>query len=149
MPIIVWDARGLAKRDTEEDGAQTVDALFTLVRAADMVGTPWTYAETFSILLRRLNDRTLDQATFLNAVALLQAEVVADPNFRLLSITDAPVFHSLSLMRTHNLNATDAAILATYLNFQRSRPAGAAEGLSGLNPQLTPVGDLPASLAGP
>lgn len=35
MPIIVWDARGLAKRDTEEDGAQTVDALFTLVRAAD------------------------------------------------------------------------------------------------------------------
>lgn len=165
MPIVLWDASGLAKRYTEEDGAQTVDALFSLVAASNMIGTPWTYAETYSILLRRLNDRTLDQATFFNAVALLQAEVITASDFRLLSITDALVFESLSLMQAHNLNATDAAILATYLNFQRSQPAGAppcllvaadqrllrggaAEGLVDLNPQFVPAANLPAFLAG-
>lgn len=164
MPTVCWDASALAKRYTEEKGAQTVDFLFTLVLPRDMIATPWGYAETYSILLRRFNDRVLDAATFTNAVSLLQAEVVADPDFRLLSITDALVFSSPSLMRAHNINSVDAALLATYLSFARAQPpeappclliasdqrllrAATGEGLAVLNPELVPAADLPAFLA--
>ncbi|MDQ2686446.1 MAG: type II toxin-antitoxin system VapC family toxin [Armatimonadota bacterium] len=162
---LLWDASGLVKRYYDEEGRETVNALFAVVPTPQMATTPWGYAETFSILLRRHNSGVLDRAAFTDAVTSLQAEVVTAPDFRLLSITDALVFTSLSLMQAHNLNATDAAILATYLNFQRSQPAdaptyllvaadqrllraGAAEGLAGLNPQFVPAATLPAFLAG-
>lgn len=161
---LLWDASGLVKRYYDEEGRETVNALFAAVRPSQMAATPWGYAETYSILLRRHNGGVLDRAAFTDAVTSLQAEVVAAPDFRLLSITDALVFESLSLMQAHNLNATDAAILATYLNFQRAQPAeaptcllvaadqrllraGAAEGLVGLNPQFVPAADLPAFLS--
>ena len=60
-------------------------------------------------------------------------------------------------MQSHNINSADAAILATYLRFQRatSEPcllvasdkrlnrAAEAEGLKSLNPEEVAVGDIP------
>src|SRR5437870_3299052 len=91
----------------------------------DMSATPWGYAETYSILLRRLNGGVLDNASFTAAVTALQAEVVDSADFGLLSIRDEAVFASILLMRRHNLNATDAAILTVFLDYTRALPAGA------------------------
>lgn len=60
MPSLFWDASGLAKRYTVEKGTDVTDALFLAVPVSDMMTTVWGYAETFSILLRKLNDR-IDQ----------------------------------------------------------------------------------------
>ncbi len=147
--MILWDASGLVKRYYAEPGSDTVNAIFAAAVPQGMNVTPWGYAETYGILLRRYNGGVLRQITFNNAIGSLQAEVIDRSGFNLLSISDALVFGSLSLMAAHNINSADAAILATYLRFQRSvsEPcllvasdkrllrAAMAEGLNGLNPE--------------
>lgn len=157
---VCWDASALVKRYYDEVGRETVNALFDAVSPAAMIATPWTYAETYAILLRRFNGGILRRESFSEAVSLLQAEVVNDPDFRLLSISDATVFVSLALIQAHNINAVDAALLATYLRYQRSLPSGTtlcllvsadqrleraarAEGLPALNPELMAPAALP------
>jgi len=61
VPILFWDASGLAKRYSLETGSETVDALFDLLPASSILTTAWSYAETFSILLRRRNDGRLKE----------------------------------------------------------------------------------------
>jgi hypothetical protein len=160
MAVVFWDASGLAKRYTEEAGRATVNAIFAVVASRDMFVTPLGYAETYSILLRKRNGGILDSRTFTTATNALRAEVVGDPDFGLLSITDALVFGSLSLMGTHNINSADAAILATYLRFQRAAAepcllvgsdkrllrAAEAEGLTGLNPEEVSPADVPGAV---
>lgn len=163
MPTIYWDASGLAKRYTEETGREAVDALFLSIPAHRMVATPWTYAETYSILLRRLNSGILNQQAFIAAVTLLQAEIVYAPGFRLLTISDDMIFASLAIMRAHNINSVDAALLSTYLRATRVQPghqpsvlvtsdkrlerAAGAEHLHVLNPETISADDLSNFLA--
>ena len=67
----------------------------------------------------------------------------------------------IALCDRHNLNASDAAILATYLEYARTVPttrcavvssdqrflrAALAEGLRALNPELIAPPDVPAAL---
>lgn len=162
MALFFWDASALIKRYLPELGSATVNVLFTRIPAGSMASTPWGYAETYSILLRRLNEGVLDQASFDTSVAALQAEVVDDPDFGLLPITDAMVFASILTIRNHNLNATDAAVLTTLLEYSHTpnapecvliaadhrllRAAG-AEGLKTLDPQSLSDVDVPAYLA--
>jgi len=122
------------------------------------------YAETYSILLRRLNDRRLNLPTFTVAALALEQEVLASPDFDLLSVDDAAIVNSLSLIRRHNLNASDAIILTLFLRYyhfhapgrspcvliaadQRLLRAAAAEGLATLNPELVSPAEVPAILA--
>ncbi|MDQ2799033.1 MAG: type II toxin-antitoxin system VapC family toxin [Armatimonadota bacterium] len=161
MAVIFWDASGLAKRYTEEAGRATVNALFTVAASRDMFVTPLGYAETYSILLRKRNSGVLNSRAFEAATNALRAEVLGDPDFGLLSITDALIFGSLSLMGAHNINSVDACLLATYLRFQRTTAepcllvasdkrllrAAEAEGLNGLNPEEIVPGDVPRALA--
>lgn len=156
MAIIFWDASGLAKRYTQESGRETVNAVFSAMPSRQMFLTPWGYAETYSILLRKRNGGVLDLRAFVTATNALRAEVLGDPYLGLLSVSDALVFGSLSLMQAHNVNSADAAILATFLRFQRSSPnpcllvasdkrllrAAGAEGLPGLNPEEVSAGGL-------
>ena len=148
---ILWDASGLVKRYYDETGRETVNAVFAAVSIRQMHITPTGYAETYSILLRKHNGGILDRRTFTEATNALRTEVVEDADFGILSITDTLVFGSLSLMQAHNINSADAAILATYLQFQASSPipcrlasadkrllrAAQAEGLPSLNPEET------------
>ncbi len=86
------------------------------------------------------------------------------PDFGLLTISDMTILGSLSLMKAHNLNAADGAILATYLQFLHAQPSGGppcllvasdkrllhaatAEGLATLNPELVAATDVPPFLA--
>ncbi len=158
---VLWDASGLVKRYYEEAGRETVNAVFAAVPGRQMHITPTGYAETYSILLRKHNGGILDLRTFTASTDALRSEVVEDPDLGILSITDALVFGSLSLMQAHNINSADAAILAAYLHFQRvsAEPcllisadkrllrAAQAEGLSSLNPESATAGDAVSVLA--
>ncbi len=122
-----------------------------------MVATAWGYAETYSILLRKRNSGVLDAASFAASLNALRTEVILDPDFEVLAIDNALIFSSLSLMQSHSINSADAAILTTYLRFQRatSKPclliasdrrlnrAAEAEGLKSLNPEEVAAGDIP------
>lgn len=161
MAIILWDASSLAKRYTQKAGRETVNALFAAVPSGKMQITPWGYAETYSILLRKHNSGILDFRALVAATNALRTEVISDPDFGILSITDALIFGSLALIGTHNINSADAAILSTYLRFLRSvsEPcllaasdrrllrASNAEGLATLNPEQVSPPEVPAILA--
>jgi len=164
MALLFWDASALVKRYFVEVGSETVDALIDNSLPQALATTPWGYAETYSVLLRRLNSGAIDLPAFTTAATALQAEVVSGPNFGLLSISDAMVFASTGIMRQHNLNATDAAILALLLDYTQLLPSGRsgcvviaadrrllraadAEGLKTVDPEALADADVPAFLA--
>lgn len=162
MALLFWDASALAKRYFGEVGSATVNALFGHTASQDMATTPWGYAETYSILLRRRNSGVIDPPTFTTSVSALQAEVVNGPDFLLMSVSDPVVFASVSLMGQHNLNSTDAILLTLLLEFARLPDAptcvlvaadkrlvraAQSEGLKTLNPELVPAADAAAFLA--
>ena len=154
---IFWDASGFVKRYFGEAGQAAVNAVFAAVPMRDMHITPWGYAETYSILLRRYNAGILGPNAFRDAITELQMDVIGASGLRVLSISDATIFGSPPLMQAHNINAADAAILATYLRFQRAAPApclmvasdkrlnraAEAEGLKSLNPEEITPGEVP------
>ena len=164
MPTIFWDASALVKRYAVEVGSETVDAIFAAIPPDSMLTTVWGYAETFSVLLRSLNRGTLDQPTFATAVSALKHEIVDHPDLGFLTVDDSAVLAGLPLIQRHNLNVTDATLLAVLLRYIHAQPpqtpacvlvaadqrllrTAQAEGVQTLNPeQLTPA-DLPAVLS--
>ncbi len=166
MPIVFWDASGLAKRYAAEAGSVTVDAVFSAASqfGLPMVGTVLGYAETFATLLRKRNRGSISRATFAGAKSLLRDEIVSDPDFLLLTIDDKAIFSALALMEQYNCNASDAAILRVFLDYQQAQfptvspgiliasderllRAASAEGLATLNPELLLPADVPGTLA--
>ncbi len=157
MKLLFWDASALAKRYTAEEGREIANYLFENLSNSTMASTPWGYAETYSILLRRLNSGVLDISSFNLAVASLQMEVVESDNFTLLTVDDTAIFRSTVLMHKHNINATDAAILTVVIDVARSEDApecvlvasdkrllraAEAEGLQVLNPETILLSEL-------
>lgn len=126
MPTLFWDASGLAKRYTVEEGNDAADALFALVPTSAMMTTVWGYAETFSILLRKRNDRRLDRQTFNVAVVALRREVIDSRDMGFPTIDESAVLAGLSLMERRNINTTDAALLAAFLRYARSQHPAAS-----------------------
>jgi hypothetical protein len=140
-----------------------VNALFRTTVPVEMATTPWGYAETYSIALRKFNDGALDLRGFLAATSGLQSEVLDSGDFAFLPIDDATIFASPLQMQRHNLNATDAAILTMLLDFVPHLPPGdafvlvasdtrllrgaAAEGLTTLNPETVAATAVPAFLS--
>ena len=162
MAQFYWDASGLIKRYFAEVGSDTADALFDLVPRYDMITSPIGYTETYSLLVRRLNERVIDLPTFRVAITSLQNETVNDRDFGFLPISDQTIFGSIAAIAKHNLNATDAAILTMLLAYisQPSSPlvvlvagdkrllrAANSEGIANVNPQLMKGTDVPAFLS--
>jgi predicted nucleic acid-binding protein len=164
MPQLLWDASALVKRYLTETGTATVHALFAAAPAAAMWGTFLGYAETGAVLRRRTNAGDLPPAAFSAARAALRSEVLDDPDFQLLTVDDAAFLAGITLTDLHNLNSSDAALLAPYLRYARLQPAGSPtcvliasdqrllraaqlEGLATLNPELVLAADVPAALA--
>jgi|SRR5579871_2396870 len=165
MVVLLWDASALAKRYAPEIGSDTVDALFAAVPTAQMVSSSISYAEIYSILLRKFNRAVFDRPAFNSAKSSLRAELINDPDFVLLSIEDAAFYSGIALMETHNLNATDAALLILYQSYiqtfasdsdivfllvaadERLIRTARAEGLRAINPETLPVADVPVYLA--
>jgi len=160
VPTLFWDASGLAKRYTEEVGNDTAESLFHQVPAPRMVTTLWGYTETFSLLLRKHNDGRL-KASFATTTSALRNDLVGNAQFFLLAVTDSAILSSIMLIRRHNINATDAALLAALLHHAQTTGetcvlvaadvrfcrAAQAEGLPVINPQVMPAADVAAFLA--
>ena len=150
MRIYCWDASALIKRYFIETGSDTVDAIFAQISILEMITTPWGYTETFSILVRRLNEKILNQSSFSTASTALQSEVVYNSDFRFLPVSDKDIFASIATIYKHSLNATDSAILTTILEYQKSSGnecvliscdkrlirSAELEGLKVINPQI-------------
>ncbi len=124
MAVLLWDASALAKRYAPEVGSDTVDALFAAVPTARMVSSIITYAEIYSILLRKFNRAAIDLTAFDTAKSALRAELINDPDFVLLSIDDTAFYSGIALMEAHNLNATDAALLILFQNYVKTVDSG-------------------------
>src|SRR5215470_6491949 len=104
MIVLLWGASALAKRYAPEIGSDTVDALFTAVPTAQMVSSAISYAEIYSILLRKFNRAAIDRLAFETAKSSLRTELINDPDFVLLSINDTAFYNGIALMEAHNLN---------------------------------------------
>ena len=161
MPQLLWDASALAKHYAPEIGSLTVNALFSISPSLPMSTTYMGYAETCAILRRKRNQGAITPSAFSIARRLLDAEVVYGAGFALMTIDDTAV---LGLADAHNINSTDAAILAVYLDYARSLPpsdpicvlvaadrrllrAAAVEGMQTLNPESVLAGDIPGFVA--
>ncbi len=160
MPQLLWDASALVKRYLIESGSDTVDALWAAPDATEMVTTYLGHLETAAILRRRRNAGAMKDATFHGARSLLRQEVLNGTGFRLLT-ADADIPDALALVDRHNINASDAVILAAFLRFSQNGAGGcalvsadkrllraaAAEGLNVLDPEEIAAADVPAFLA--
>ena len=161
MPTLFWDASGLAKQYAPETGRSTALALFAYSPTPQMVTTPWGYAETYSLLLRKRNGGILSPASFASATSALRNDMIILPKFRLLTVTDVAIMGSITYIQKHSLNSTDAALLATLLRYARTTGetcvlvaadsrfcrATQAEGLAAINPETLLAADVPAFLA--
>ena len=162
MILLFWDASSLAKRYTEELGYEVVDTLFSLGESTKMASTPWGYVETYSIVLRRFNSKRISQFSFEASVTALQEEVLLNLDFMLFTVSDEDIFLSTAMMRKHNLNSTDAAILTVILGIRNTSEApeivvvaadkrllraAEAEGLKTLNPEEMPLAELSSFIA--
>lgn len=161
MPTLFWDASGLAKRYALETGSQTASALFAQMPPCQAVTTLWGYTETYALLLRKRNGRLLSPAAFASAASLLRSDVFVQSRFQLLIVTDADILSSITYIQKHNLNSTDAPLLATLLRYaqttgetcvlvaadSRFYRSALAEGLAAINPELLPDAGVPAFLA--
>jgi len=157
MPHLLWDASALAKRYYKEHGTDTVDAIFAHNFTSRMTIVYIGYAETAAILRRKHNQGLLVLSDFQKSRLLLEAEVLLNPNFEIMTITDQDILDGIILTDRHNINSTDAALLATYLRVSNSDciliasdkrliRAAEAEGISSLNPETTPASDIAAHL---
>ena len=162
MPYLLWDASALAKRYTEETGSPTVQALFAAAPRAQMITTIWGYAESFSILMRRHNGGVISAKAFAKAASALENEFIFDPAPVVLSIDDDAILAGIAMMKKHNLNATDAAILVIFLRYVAASGLSAAvlvaadkrliraaqtEGFACIDPELLPAAEVAAFLA--
>ena len=164
MPLLFWDASALAKRYYAEAGTETVNGIFEFDTALPRIVTFMGYAETAAILRRKFNGGLLTETEFQKARLILQAEVLLNPGFDLLTITDQDILDGMAITDRHNLNTADAAMLAAYLNRGRADDTGLAacllvasdkrliraadaEGLRSLNPEAIFPTDLPQYLS--
>lgn len=161
MATLFWDASGLAKYYSEEVGTETAKAVYSHDAAFQMLTTPWGYVETFALLQRKRNGGRLPPAEFSLAVSALRNDLITLPLFRLLTVSDMDIFAGVTYIQKHNLNSTDAALLATLLRYaqvsgetcvliaadSRFYRSALAESLPAINPELLPAADVPAFFA--
>lgn len=159
QPLLFWDASALAKRYFVEIGSETVNALrespYEFLIASTLMG----YVETYSILIRRKNDGTLNETGFEQAINNLYWETIANANFAMVAVDESTTIAGVDLIRKHNINASDAIILSTLLRFamlpgapvcvmvaadRHLVRAADSEGLIVINPQLVLPADAMA-----
>lgn len=161
MASLFWDASGLAKHYVSEVGTQATDLLFADVSMPAMLTTLWGYSETFSLIRRAYNGGRVDASAYATATSALRNDILALPRLQLVSVTDADILFSITYIQRHNINATDAALLATLLRYAQAAGetcalvaadarfcrAASAEGLAVINPETLPAADVSAFLA--
>lgn len=164
MLILLWDASALVKRYFPETGSDVVAEQFRHVPTSQMVTTFVGYGEAHAFLVRKRNRGELSLASFQAAVTALQSEVIQDPDFGVLEVESSAILAGIALVERHNLNSSDAAILATLLRYAQLEAAAGnrcllvaadgrlvraamAEGLEAIDPEAIAVADVAPLLA--
>ena len=114
------DASVLAKRYSSEGGSALVNELFRRVPVKEITFLTMGILELVSVLVRKYNDGRLSEELFAQAMINLSAEVIDSDDFSTISVSDAQILSALSLIRKHNLNATDAIILRSAMDLSQS-----------------------------
>ncbi len=160
MPYLLWDASALTKRYAEEDGSETVDALFNTFPVLPMVGTFLGYTETFAALWRKRNRAAISSVSFHEAASALRLEALGG-RFELVTLYDTEVVSATQYVQRYSLNASDAVILTAYLRYAKTVEdvcllvaadgrlvkAAEAEGLRAFSPEMVSAADVPLLLA--
>ena len=163
MLYLFWDASAIFKRCAAEIGTATVDALFTQIPLARMRIIVLGCTEAFAILVRKRNRGDISLPSYTTAVSALQNEVIYNLDFGILPVDSNVALASVRLIARHNINSTDAVILALFLEYadalrvtggtvvlaasdKRLIRAAIAEGLHTLNPELVAPDDVAALL---
>ncbi len=146
------DASALAKRYVPEPGSAQVDAVFDAKPAHPSFVLNVGAGEVVSILVRKRNAGLPSASDFGQAMASLDAEIIAAIHVTLLPVTNRLARSSVPLIVAHSINSTDAVLLKSALNIarrlraagddlvsRRLRPTPAAraqaEGLDTFNPE--------------
>ncbi|HEY3333004.1 MAG TPA: type II toxin-antitoxin system VapC family toxin [Capsulimonadaceae bacterium] len=116
MTTFYWDASALAKRYIPESSSDVVDFLFDGFPAADMVASVLTYAETRSVFKRALNRPSITKMAYEKAIDTLAEDWFLTPRFTLLSMDDSAILAGMTFIDMENVNASDGAILSTYVD---------------------------------
>ena len=153
------DASALAKRYTLEMGTSVVNDLFNRAASARFIVLSVGIAEVASILVRKRNANVIPADLYSLAIVNFSAEILSQPELRIIPATAAMATDSIVLIGRHSINATDAILLRSALDLAdslRSRAddlilvasdlrllrAAEAEGLAIFNPEAQTVEDL-------
>jgi predicted nucleic acid-binding protein len=112
-------------------------------------------------LWRRRNENVLNTSNFTASVSAIQAEMIQSAEIQYLPVSDFSIFANIAEIGRHNLNATDAAILRTLLDYKRDSGddciliscdrrllrAAELEGIKTLNPEMLGVVAMESELA--
>jgi hypothetical protein len=128
-----------------------------------MVTTILYYSETFDALLRKHNQGILPLSAFTAAQSALRNEVIDDLDFVVIGLEFDDFLDGINLIKRHNLNSTDAAMLHAFLKHvgvlgpsakailtasdHRLLRAAKAEGLEVMDPEVIQAGDVSSVLA--
>ncbi|MDX2030790.1 MAG: type II toxin-antitoxin system VapC family toxin [Blastocatellia bacterium] len=153
------DASALAKRYTLETGTPIINYLFEGSGSTRFVVLSVGIAEVAAILVRKRNAKVIPVALYSQAIVNFSAEILSQPELRVIPATAAMATDSIVLIGRHSINATDAILLCSALELAesfRSRAddlilvasdlrllrAAEAEGLAVFNPETQTAEDL-------
>ncbi len=157
------DASALAKRYAPEIGSSVVDHLFARLTLDRLVVFDVGMAEVISILVRKRYSGKLSAHNFSQALIDFRAEITNAAAVRKATADTALVTSAFPLIVQHSINATDAILLRSTLDFTANlRPRGddlalvasdgrllraaQAEGLTTFNPETQTTADLDSLL---
>ena len=118
MTRVYFDASALVKRYAAEDGTALVNAIFNQIPAHQLTCGTIGVLEIVSVLVRKRNDGRLSPALFAQAMLELHQEIVDNVDFVISAVEDSLLIEALELIGQYNLNATDAIILKSCVQFQ-------------------------------
>lgn len=122
MLRLYFDASALVKRYAAEDGPVLVNEIFGHIPLNRLTCASIGVLEIVSVLVRKYNDGRLSPQLFSQAILELHQEIIENEDFVITAIDDSLIISALALIGRHNLNATDAIILKSCLDFQAGLP---------------------------
>jgi len=163
MNHFALDASALVKQYHNEPGAQVVQGLTDALLADDprRALVSWsTLAETLASLNRKKNAGIVSQSIYQAVRTRLLLET---REMNILTVTDAAIQDSLSLIERHNINASDALFLRQVLEWHAQLPeedsvvmiaadrrllrAAEVEGLVVLDPEQSDIAEVKSLVA--
>jgi uncharacterized protein len=164
--LFFCDTSALGKRYVPEVGTPLVSHFFVSVPDDRRFILMQALGELLSIIVRRRNSGALSAQAYAQAIQALRDELVVTGRIRLRPSDLALVLASLPLIEKYSINSTDALVLASALDLEKTvRPAGhsvvlvasdlrllnaaVGEGLTVFNPETAEIAELEALMAAP